>query len=253
MAAGTKTVKSGDPLGRGVAAFACAHRGLSAEHPENTLAAFQAAAQAGFPAIELDLRTTADNEVVVLHDAGIERTTDGNGRVADMRYDDVRRHPTPEGPIPRLDDVLSAMRDWHGLWNVEVKALRATEPALQLLQHHHAAGHAQLSSMDPRVLEETRRLAPDLPRGLISLGPVDDDYLTMAKELGCKWINADHEYMDKPSVERMHAAGLRVGAWTVNDAARARELAGWGVECVITDVRLVLEGLGPATDTRPYF
>ncbi|HJQ93978.1 MAG TPA: glycerophosphodiester phosphodiesterase family protein [Candidatus Thermoplasmatota archaeon] len=236
-----------------MAAFACAHRGLSAEHPENTLAAFQAAATAGFTAIELDVRTTADNEIVVLHDAGIERTTDGNGRVADMRYDDVRRHPTPEGPIPRLDDVLSSMRDWHGLWNVEVKALRATEPALQLLEHHHAAGHAQLSSMDPRVLEEARRLAPDLPRGLISLGPVDDDYLTMAKELGCKWINADHGYMDKAAVDRMHAAGFRVGAWTVNDAARARELADWGVECVITDLRMVLEGLGPRTEARPYF
>lgn len=236
-----------------MAAFACAHRGLSAEHPENTLAAFQAAAQAGFPAIELDLRTTADNEVVVLHDAGIERTTDGNGRVADMRYDDVRRHPTPEGPVPRLDDVFSAMRDWHGLWNLEIKALRATEPTLHLLEHHHVAGHGQLSSMDPRVLEEAQRLAPELPRGLITLGPVDDDWLTMAKELSCKWVNCDHEFLDRAAVDRMHTAGLRVATWTVNDAARARELATWGVECVITDVRLVLEGLGPLTEARPYF
>jgi glycerophosphoryl diester phosphodiesterase len=201
----------------------------------------------------MDLRTTADNEVVVLHDAGIERTTDGNGRVADMRYDDVRRHPTPAGPIPRLDDVLSAMRDWHGLWNLEVKALRATEPTLQLLEHHHATGHAQVSSMDPRVLEEARRFAPEVPRGLITLGPVDDDYLTMARELDCKWVNADHTYLDRAAVDRLHAAGIRVAAWTVNDAARARDLAGWGVECVITDLRLVLEGLGPVADTSPYF
>lgn len=236
-----------------MAAFACAHRGLSAEHPENTLAAFQAAAKAGFPAIEMDLRATADGEVVVLHDAGIERTTDGNGRVADMRYDDVRRHPTPEGPVPRLDDVLSAMRDWHGLWNLEVKALRATEPAIHLLEHHHALGHAQMSSMDPRVLELARRLKPDLPRGLITLGPVDDDWLTMAKELGCKWVNADHEYLDRAAIDRLHGQGLRVAAWTVNDAARARELATWGVECIISDVRLVLEGLGPLAEARPYF
>ncbi|MEA3166274.1 MAG: glycerophosphoryl diester phosphodiesterase [Thermoplasmata archaeon] len=249
----TRTVKSLGRLWRGVAAFACAHRGLSAEHPENTLAAFQAAAKAGFPAIELDLRTTADGEVVVLHDAGIERTTDGHGRVADMRYDDVRRHPTPEGPIPRLDDVLSAMRDWHGVWNLEIKALRATEPTIHLAEHHHALGHAQISSMDPRVLEESRRIAPDLPRGLISLGPVEEDYITMAKELDCRWINADTSFMDRAAVERMHVAGLRVAAWTVNDAARARELATWGVECIITDVRLVLEGLGPLTDARPYF
>jgi glycerophosphoryl diester phosphodiesterase len=107
--------------------------------------------------------------------------------------------------------------------------------------------------MDPRVLEEARRLAPDLPRGLITLGPADEDYLTMAKELGCRWVNADTTYMDRAGVDRMHLAGLRVAAWTVNDAARARELATWGVECVITDVRLVLDGLGPLADPRPYF
>ena len=236
-----------------MAAFACAHRGLSAEHPENTLAAFQAAAKAGFPSIELDLRTTADGEVVVLHDAGLERTTNGNGRVADMRYDDVRRHPTPEGPVPRLDDVLSAMRDWHGLWNLEVKALKTTEPILHLLQHHDALGHAQISAMDPRVLEEARRLAPNLPRGLITLGPVDDDYRTMAKELECKWVNADHTYLTRSAVDALHAEGIRVAAWTVNDAGKARELATWGVECIITDVRLVLEGLGPLAEKRPYF
>ncbi|MFA5944177.1 MAG: glycerophosphodiester phosphodiesterase family protein [Candidatus Thermoplasmatota archaeon] len=236
-----------------MAAFACAHRGLSAEHAENTLAGFQAAAKAGFPAIEMDLRTTADGEVVVLHDAGLERTTNGNGRVADMRYDDVRRHPTPEGPVPRLDDVLSAMHDWHGLWNLEIKALRATEPTLHLLEHHHALGHAQISAMDPRVLEEIRALAPELPRGLITLGPVDDDWVTMAKELECKWVNADHTYLARAAVDRLHAEGMRVAAWTVNDAGKARELATWGVECVITDVRLVLEGLGPLAEKRPYF
>lgn len=236
-----------------MAAFACAHRGLSAEHPENTLAAFQAAAQAGFPAIECDLRTTADGEVVVLHDAGIERTTNGNGRVADMRYDDVRRHPTPAGPVPRLDDVLSAMRDWHGLWNMEVKALRATEPVVHLLEHHHALGHAQLSSMDPRALEESRRLAPDLPRGLISLGPIDEDTVTMATELGCRWLNADHAYLDGAALSRAHAAGLRVAVWTVNDPDRARAMAALGAECVITDTRKVVQAVSATGEPAPWF
>lgn len=236
-----------------MAAFACAHRGLSAEQPENTVAAFQAAAAAGFPAVELDLRATADGEVVVLHDAGLERTTNGNGRVADMRYDDVRRHPTPAGPVPRLDDLLAAMHDWHGLWNLEVKALRATEPMVHLLEHHHALGHAQVSSMDPRVLEEARALAPDLPRGLITLGPVEDDYLTMARELGCRWVNADTQFLQRAHAKTMHDAGLRVAAWTVNDPARARDLVAWGVECVITDSRAVLAGLAPAAEPKPYF
>lgn len=235
-----------------MAAFACAHRGLSAEVPENTLAAFQAAAQAGFLAIECDLRTTADGEVVVLHDAGIERTTNGNGRVADMKYDDLRRHPTRAGPVPRLDDVLAAMHDWHGLWNLEVKADSATEGALHLLEHHHAAGHAQVSSMDLGVLATARKMAPDVPRGYIALGPVEADEVRLAVELGCRWINADHEYLDAATVDLLHGRGLRVAAWTVNDPARARMLSAWGVECVITDARAVLTAL-PARERPPWY
>src|SRR5687768_2646765 len=79
------------PAGRRlVPAFACAHRGLSGEKAENTLASFGAAVTAGFPAIEMDLRCTADGEVVVLHDAGIERTTDGRGRVDSMTWRELQ-------------------------------------------------------------------------------------------------------------------------------------------------------------------
>ena len=245
------TVKSQGRLPGAVAAFACAHRGLSAEQPENTLASFQAAAQAGFKAVEMDLRTTADGEVVVLHDAGLERTTNGNGRVADMTYDDVRRHPTPAGPVPRLDDLLSALKGWRGVWNLEVKAAAATEPTLRLLAHHGMLGRAQLSSMDPKVLQRAGDLVPQVPRGLITLGPVEADELRLARALGCSWVNADHTELSAPVVSRAHAAGLHVAAWTVNDAERARLLAQWGVECVITDGRDVLKALGPGA--RPFF
>jgi glycerophosphoryl diester phosphodiesterase len=236
-----------------VAAFACAHRGLSAEQPENTLAAFQAAVDAGFRGLEMDLRTTSDGEVVILHDAGLERTTNGNGRVADMKYDDVRRHPTSAGPVPRLDDALSALAAWKGLWNLEIKALAATEPAIHLLEHHGALGRAQVSSMDPRALELAHDVEPSLPRGLITLGPVEDDYLTMAKELDCRWINADHQYLAATHVQAMHKAGLRVASWTVNDPSRAVALAGLGVECIITDARPVLAALAPKASGSPSF
>jgi glycerophosphoryl diester phosphodiesterase len=238
---------------RGVAAFACAHRGLSAEFPENTLAAFQGASEVGFRAVEMDLRVTADGEVVVLHDAGIERTTDGNGRVADMRYDDLRRHPTPAGPVPRLDDVLAALSGWPGLWNLEIKADKATLPALELAAHRGTLDRTQVSSMDPRVLEAVRDEWPGVSRGLIALGPLDEDILDLSRELGCRWVNADHEFMAKPAVRAFRKAGLHVAAWTVNDPGRALELASWGVECVITDVRDVLHGLADQAPATPAF
>jgi len=249
----SRTVKSAARLAGAVAAFACAHRGLSAERPENTLAAFQAAAQAGFKAVEMDLRTTADHEVVVLHDAGLERTTQGNGRIADMTYDDVRRHPTPAGPVPRLDDLLSALRGWRGLWNLEIKHASATVPALHLLEHHGAAARAQVSSMDLKALRMARDEAPDVPRGLIWPGPCDADTVKVARQAECAWVNADQEFLDATAVSRMHAAGLHVAAWTVNEPARAQQLAQWGVECVITDTRAVLQALARQAPARPFF
>lgn len=224
--------------------FAAAHRGLSSEVTENTLAAFQAAAAAGFPAIELDLRLTRDGEVVVLHDAGIEGTTHGNGKVADMAYDELRSYRTPHGPVPRLDDVLSAMAQWRGVWNLEVKAVRATEPALHLVEHHGLEARVLVTSFDPAVLAIAREVAPAVARGLILAGPVDADDVAMATGLGCRWVNVQADQLTAPVVRQLQEAGLRVGAWTVNDVAAALALARRGIACVITDVRAVGAALG---------
>lgn len=221
-------------------AFAAAHRGLSADYAENTIPAFRAAARAGFPCMELDLRITADKEVVVLHDAGIERTTDGNGRVADMKYDELRTYETGEGPIPRLDDLLGGLGDWYGLWNIEIKANGAAGPALDLMAHHGLLERMQLSAMDPRALATSRKAYPEVPRGLIVLGPPDIDDITLAREAECTWMNVDHEFLEPETLEELKAADLLVGAWTVNDADRARELVAAGVDCIITDTTDVL-------------
>lgn len=236
-----------------MSAFCAAHRGLSADYAENTVAAFQAAVRAGFAALELDVRLTQDKEVVVLHDAGIERTTDGNGRVADMRYDELRQYETGEGPVPRLDDVLAVLRDWRGLWNIELKTRHATAATLELLEHHGILERAMVSSMSRRALAEARQTLPDLARALVVLGPPDQEDLDVARRTGCTWINADHDFLKEETVERLAAAGLRVGAWTVNDPQRARTLDARGVGCVYTDKLEVLETLAPTAPARPSF
>lgn len=229
--------------------YACAHRGLSSEFTENTIASFQAAAQAGFQAIELDVRLTRDGEVIVLHDASLARTTDGAARVADMRYDEVRSYSTQHGPVPRLDDVLSTLRDWRGIWNIEVKARAATEPAIHLLEHHGLADRALVTSFDPSALETARSVNDAIARGLIVMGPVEQEEIDVAGELGCAWFNADHTDLDAKAVAALRDAGLEVGAWTVNDPVRAKDLATLGASCVITDRRAVLHALD---DTVPF-
>ena len=221
-------------------AFAAAHRGLSSEHPENTLPAFEAAIDAGFQVLEMDLRLTHDKQVIVLHDAGIDRTTDGNGRVRDFTYAELLDYDTGVGPLPLLDDVMTALEDAPVFWNLEVKAAAAVESTLTLVEEHGLEERALVSSMDPKSLQSARKRHPDVPRGLIVLGPPDEDDLAAATEAGCTWLNLDHDFVTPKVLERTRAAGFRVGVWTVNDPQRAIELAAHGVDCVITDRRDVL-------------
>jgi glycerophosphoryl diester phosphodiesterase len=217
-------------------AFAAAHRGLSAEYPENTLAALRAAVAAGFRCLEIDLRCTSDGEIVLLHDAGIDRTTDGNGRVADMKYDELRGYETGEGPVPRLDDVLTALATYDGFWNIEVKDHGATLAVLGLCVHHGIASRMQLSSVDPRALAVALTEYPEIVRGLIVLGPPDEEDLAVGRELACSWINVDGDYMDAQRMASLSDAGFLIGVWTVNDVEQGAELVEAGAGCIISDV-----------------
>lgn len=227
--------------------YASAHRGLSSEVTENTIPAFRAAADAGFRCVELDCRITRDGEVVVLHDPSLARTTeDGNARVAEMRYDELRGYSTKHGLIPRLDDLFAAMADWKGVWNLEVKALKATEPMLHLAEHHGLQGRFLVSSFDPDALARSRELAPDVPRAFITMGGVDPQDIGTAKELGCTWFNANHRDLSPANVQLLVGKGFKVTGWTVNDPAEALALRELGVHCIITDRRVVREALGNA-------
>ncbi len=223
--------------------FAAAHRGLSQEHPENTIPAFKAAVEAGFKSLELDVRRTSDGEVVVLHDAGVERTTNGNGRVADMKYDELRSYDTGAGPVPRLDDVFSELAHFDGLWNVEIKQANATDDVLDLIEHHDLVNRTLLSSMYPKALQRALERMPELQRGLIVLGRLDVEDLEEAAQFNCAWINPDHDGLTDQTLAEMRNRGYKVGCWTVNDPDRARRLVDMGIDCIITDTRDVLHAV----------
>lgn len=232
-----------------MAAFAVAHRGLSSEKTENTVAAFGAAVRAGFPAVEMDLRTTSDGQVIVFHDEDLERLTGKPGLVRETTLAKILERDTKDGGIPPLADVLSTLKVWNGLVNLEFKSVPAVAPSIELVKLAGISGRVLLSSMDPDALTECRRLAPDWPRGFLPIGQVEDEDIHTAKELGCVWVNADEEYLTTAIVKRLRGDGFRVGAWTVNDTARAKELDAMGVDCVITDALAVRDTL-PASVTR---
>ncbi|MGB1697873.1 MAG: glycerophosphodiester phosphodiesterase, partial [Thermoplasmatota archaeon] len=194
-----------------------AHRGLSAEHAENTMAAFRAAVEAGFNGIELDVRATHDGHVVCLHDAGIDRTTDGNGLVGDYTLDELSEFETAEGPIPTLAEVA----DLPIPLNVELKSMDAAKHAVAVLR---GRADTLVSAINPSYLTHFQTHVPEIPRALITLGPPDVEDLDAAAELGCVAINVDHDFLTPEVAEMIRERGFEIGAWTVNDELDALSL-----------------------------
>ncbi|HXF35894.1 MAG TPA: glycerophosphodiester phosphodiesterase [Actinomycetota bacterium] len=231
-----------------------AHRGASATHPENTLAAFEAAIRAGAPMVEFDVRLTADGVPVVLHDPDLARTTDGRGLVHEVTAAELRRLSAgrPGGhrePVPTLREVLELLSGRAGA-DIEIKHLpgepghepgreAALEAALAELEAVGFSGPLVVTSFNPATIRRCRALAPDVPTGLLTTASVDvDDALRLATADGHDLLLPEVGAVlaaGPAFVERVHAAGLRLGTWTVDDPGTIRSLFAWGVDAVATN------------------
>lgn len=232
-----------------------AHRGASADHPENTLAAFEAAARAGADLVELDVRLTADGVPVVLHDPDLARTTDAAGPVAELTLAEVKRADAsggrgPRQEVPTLAEVLGLLAGTPTGVDVEVKGLpagpgagpggeEALEASLRVLDEAGFAGPAIISSFDPATLARSRALAPHIPTGLLTAPGFDpEDALRLAREAGHAWLLPHISVVLEGGaalVGEAHAAGLALGTWTVDDEATLGRLFALGVDAVATN------------------
>ena len=141
------------------------HRGASADAPENTLAAFRRAAENGADGIELDVRLSGDGDVVVIHDATVDRTTNGQGSVASMTVAELQALDAGSGEyIPTLDEVFALFGDSF-LYNVELKGSGARDRGLEaavaeLITTHNLERQVVVSSFNQFSLRRARRLLP---------------------------------------------------------------------------------------------
>ena len=219
------------------------HRGSSGA-PENTLAAFEKAALDGADGIELDVRLSADGELVVVHDATFERVTHGKDHrhVAELPYEEIRRIDVGAGEhAPRLSEVLGFARAFRLRVNVEMKH---GVPQRMLLAHATARQLASVdpflaiivSSFDPLILATFATLLPRMPRALLVHR---SRWSTLALETGKAWrdgLHVERTLMRDATMQRLMRRGLLVNVWTVNDVREANDLAALGVDGIITDV-----------------
>ncbi len=241
--------------------FWFAHRGAGKLAPENTLAAFRAGLAFGHRAFECDLNLSADGEPFLLHDAELVRTTGAPGVASDLPWAALSRldagswHSLPFAgePLPHLDTIARFCQRNGCALNIEIKPTagretvtgRAVAAAAQRLWAH-ATPRPLLSSFSVDALAAAAQAAPDLTRALLldTLGP---GWLDTAQALGCAAVVFNHRLLDAATIGSMQANRLRALAFTVNDADRAAELVGAGIDGLITDA---VDRLGPH-DPRP--
>ncbi|MEJ5915190.1 glycerophosphodiester phosphodiesterase [Pseudokineococcus sp. 1T1Z-3] len=231
-----------------------AHRGSSASAPENTLAALEAARRAGGSWMEVDLRRTGDDVVVLLHDDHLSRTTDGSGRLAETSAVDLahldagswfsREHAGE--PVPTLADVLVWARRHPGVHLL--LELKGTWSPLQARLVTDAVRSASvrsrvvLQSFDPVTVASLAAVGADCARGLLldGTGPVEATGAEVARLVaahGLACVNPGDGVLaaDLGLADRLHALGVAVWTWTVDDPARWADLDAAGVDGVITN------------------
>lgn len=216
-----------------------AHRGsMASGHPENTLPAFLHAAGMGAHFIELDLRTTADGALVVMHDRRVDRTTDGHGAVADLSLAGIQRLDAGGGArVPTLDEVLAATRPLAVQLLLDIKPAPGLDPA-EIVAAVAARRRLDQVVFGVRSLEVRSRLArasPDLRFLALLRRPEHIDGFLAAGVEGVRlWPQWIHD--DRGLVRRLRDAGTQVWV-TTGDApvAELLELAADGVDVLLTD------------------
>jgi glycerophosphoryl diester phosphodiesterase len=246
-----------------------AHRGASAQAPENTMEAFRLGVEAGADAIELDVHLSQDGQLAVIHDDTVDRTTDGVGAVQGFTMDGLRRFDAGarftdaagEMPfadkrlrIPSLPEVLDWLPDGVGLV-VEIKARGAVPAVVEALRGRpvREAGRASVISFDEASIDEAHALDPELPTGylLVPTQPLEPA-LRWAVEHGHQAVHPwerDLGLDPAPALAQAMAYGRQLGCYVVNDPDRMKHLAVFGLWGFVTDVPDVARAaLGPRAD-----
>jgi glycerophosphoryl diester phosphodiesterase len=204
------------------------HRGVMGVEPENTLRSFRRAEQAGLDQVELDLHLSKDGALIVMHDADVDRTTDGSGLVRDLTLDEIRGLDAGLGErVPVFEEVLEAVGR---PIQAEIKDVAAARALADTLRAHRATDRVSVLSFHDEALAEIRTLLPEVRTVLVAsdLGP---EIVTRARAVGARLVSLELRQLTLDVVERCQAAGIAVMAWTVNTAqewalARALRLDG---------------------------
>lgn len=226
-----------------------AHRGAGKLAPENTLAAFELGASHGYRMFECDVKLSADGVPFLLHDASLERTSNGHGEAGSQHWQELGEldagswHSAPFAgePLPSLESVARFCIDHGHFLNIEIKPTPGAEVLTGTAVANAAAKLWQNAGVPPLLssfqivsLQAAQAAQPQLPRALL-LDTLTPDWLETALALACVAVVFNYRLWDETTVAMARQAGLRMLSYTVNDAAAVQKLLALGTDGIITD------------------
>ncbi len=192
------------------------HRGAAAYEPENTIRSIRTALAMGVTAVEVDIQLTRDNELAVIHDGTVDRTTNGKGAVRDFTLAELQRLDAGKGEaIPSLAEVVEEVADRAHLI-IEVKEPEAAPALLQFFQTRDIFGRTHVISFWHPVVKALKEKEPRLHTGILLVGcPADP--VGLARAARAEALVLQYAYVTPDLVDAAHAAGVQVYIWNIDD------------------------------------
>ena len=209
------------------------HRGARAYEPENTLRSFKKAIELGVNAVELDVRRTRDDQLVVIHNANVNKTTNGSGSINELTLDEIKRFVTEKGEkVPTFEDALQFLGKRVTIL-VELKETGIEKKVLNLVHEKGLTENIIIISFHEDVLRKVRELNPKILTGLIYVrhkNPVQT-----ALELNAQYLLPLYRFTHSADVKKAHENGLKMIVWTINTAEEVAEFKKKGVDGIASD------------------
>ncbi|MEM2110288.1 MAG: glycerophosphodiester phosphodiesterase family protein [Candidatus Bathyarchaeia archaeon] len=209
------------------------HRGARAYEPENTLRSFQKAIDLGVDAVELDVRRTKDNELVVIHDAEVDKTTNGKGLVNMLTLREIKQLDTEKGEkIPTLEEALDFL-DKKVKIIIELKEVGYEDKVLNLIKKKKLEKNVIIVSFHEESLRRVKEVNNEVETGLIYVQHKNP--IKAALELKANYLLPLYRFVHTANVQKAHENGLRIIVWTINTREEALEYAKKGVDGIASD------------------
>ncbi|MGA1864263.1 MAG: glycerophosphodiester phosphodiesterase [bacterium] len=220
-----------------------AHRGASGHEPENTLLSVEKAISLGAQWIEIDVYAVED-ELVVIHDETLERTTNGKGFVANRSLEYLRSLDAGKGQkIPLLKEVFNLVDNRAGI-NVELKGPNTASPVTALI-HEYIKNHNLtfdriiVSSFNHDELKKVKAFQPDINIGVL-ISSIPEHFVRVAENVGAYSVHISKRSVNKQFVDDAHERGIKVFVYTVNSGEDVALMQSLGVDGIFTDYPEIL-------------